>query len=133
MAISSKEFMFIANAIAFHSKAVRNKVGAVLVKNNRIISTGYNGTLEGLDNICEDEEGNTKDSVVHAEENAIINAYKNGITDLSDCELYVTLSPCANCCKLIYMSGITKVFYRDNYRIKIPYWAKLKIKFTKVK
>lgn len=132
MAISNKDLMAVASIIAACSKAERNKVGAVLVKDNRIISTGYNGTLEGLDNVCEDENGNTKDSVAHAEENAIINAYKNGISDLSNCVLYVTLSPCANCCRLIYQAGIQIVYYKKRYRLPIQDWARNKINFIKI-
>lgn len=129
--ITNEQFINIALEIAKSSKAERNKVGAILVKDNRVISTGYNGTIKGMTNKCEINNV-TQDYVVHAEENAIVNAYKNGINNLSDCKLYVTLSPCIHCCKFIALVGITEVYYRYAYRVNIPSWASKLIKFIKV-
>ncbi len=92
------------------------QVGAVLsTKDGRILSTGYNGTISGQENVCEDEEGNTKDLVLHAEQNVITHCAKNGIPT-KDTTMYVTLSPCQNCAKLIAQSGITKVIYGILYK-----------------
>ena len=107
-------YIEIAEIISKHSKAERKKVGAVLVKNNRIISIGYNGTPSGFDNTCE-ENGITKKEVIHAESNCITKcARSNESSDGSS--LYVTLSPCMECSKLIIQSGIKEVFYKEEYR-----------------
>jgi dCMP deaminase len=107
-------YIEIAETISKHSKAERKKVGAVLVKNNRIISIGYNGTPSGFDNACE-ENGITKKEVIHAESNCITKcARSNESSDGSS--LYVTLSPCMECSKLIIQSGIKEVFYKEEYR-----------------
>jgi dCMP deaminase len=107
-------YIEIAETISKHSKAERKKVGAVLVKNNRIISIGYNGTPSGFDNTCE-ENGITKKEVIHAESNCITKcARSNESSDGSS--LYVTLSPCMECSKLIIQSGIKEVFYKEEYR-----------------
>jgi dCMP deaminase len=97
----------------------RAKVGSVLVKDNRIVSNGWNGTVSGMDNCCEesDESGNlvTSKFVVHAEANCILFAAKSGIST-NGCSLYVTLSPCSECAKLIAQAGIKKVYYNEAYR-----------------
>jgi dCMP deaminase len=108
-------FMTIAEEVSKASSCKRNKVGAVIVKDDRIISIGYNGTPTGaISNCCEDGD-KTKDDVIHAEMNAILFAVKNGIST-KDCTLYVTLSPCKECAKNIIQSGIKKVIYKDLYR-----------------
>jgi dCMP deaminase len=111
------------------SKARRLKVGAVVVKDDRIISIGYNGTPPGWDNNCEDETGfvtdddgnvidrllKTKPEVLHAEENAIgklARSHESG----DGAAMFLTHAPCAQCAKLILVSGIRQVFYRDTYR-----------------
>ena len=93
----------------------RSQVGAVLAKDGRIISTGYNGTISGETNNCEDSAGNTVNTVVHAEENVIAFAAKYGIST-EGCTLYTTLSPCDRCAKLLIQAGITTVVYADEYR-----------------
>lgn len=93
----------------------RKKVGALIVKEKMIISDGYNGTPSGFKNQCEDHEGNTHWYVLHAEANAILKLARS----TQDCEgatLYVTLSPCQQCSKLILQSGIRRVVYSEAYR-----------------
>lgn len=113
-------FMDIAIRSSEMSYSRRKKVGAVFVRNRRILSTGFNGMPPNEDNNCEieDEFGNliTKKDVIHAEENAIIFANTIGI-DLSDSILYSTLSPCVNCAKLLIKNKIKTVFYDEEYRI----------------
>ncbi len=93
----------------------RRQVGALIVKNNMIISDGYNGTPSGFENICEDEGGYTKWYVLHAEANAI--AKVSGSTQSTkDATLYITLSPCKECSKLIFQSGISRVVYSKKYK-----------------
>ncbi len=93
----------------------RRQVGAIIVKNRMIISDGYNGTPTGFENICEDEEGYTKWYVLHAEANAISKV----AASTQSCEgatLYITLSPCRECSKLIHQSGIKRVVYQMAYK-----------------
>jgi len=104
--------MQIAKVVATNSKCERAKVGAVIVKDKRIIATGYNGTPRGTCNECE-ENNVTKPTVIHAELNAILNATTN---DLKDSTIYLTLSPCIKCAPFIVQKGITKVVYSKNYR-----------------
>ena len=110
-------FIDIATRYSSMSYANKKKVGAVIVKNNSIISDGYNGTPVGYDNTCEDETGKTHWYVLHAEANAILKLSKT----TQSCEgatLYVTLSPCKECSKLIIQAGIKKVIYKEEYRDK---------------
>lgn len=100
--------------IASHSKCKRRKVGAIIHKEGRIISTGWNGTPSGLSNTCEDLEGKTKGEVIHAEANAILFASKYGIA-LEGCTLVCSTAPCIECAKMIIQAGITKVNYLENY------------------
>lgn len=102
---------------ANNSYCKRRKVGALLVKDRMIISDGYNGTPAGFENICEDETGATKPYVLHAEANAISKIAKSGNSS-EGATLYVTASPCLECAKLIIQSGIKRVVYRDEYRLK---------------
>lgn len=93
----------------------RKKVGALIVKDRMIISDGYNGTPSGFENICEDENYETKWYVLHAEANAILKV----AASTQSCEgatLYITLSPCKECSKLIHQSGIKRVVYAKAYR-----------------
>ncbi len=110
-----KLYMNIAFQFAEQSYASRKKVGAILVKDNSIISDGYNGTPSGFSNKCEDENGNTHWYVLHAEANAILKVAKNS-SNCKDAVLYITMSPCKDCCKLIIQSGIKKVIYSERYR-----------------
>ena len=93
----------------------RRKVGALIVKDRMIISDGYNGTPTGMENICEDEENYTKWYVLHAEANAIMKVASSSLS-CSGATLYVTLSPCKDCSKLIYQAGIVRVVYVDQYK-----------------
>ncbi|RPG57436.1 MAG: dCMP deaminase family protein [Flavobacteriales bacterium TMED96] len=93
----------------------RRQVGAIIVKNRMIISDGYNGTPTGFENVCEDEDNYTKWYVLHAEANAILKVTSS--TQSSDgATLYVTLSPCRECSKLIHQSGISRVVYSEAYK-----------------
>lgn len=94
----------------------RRKVGAIIVKNNMIISDGYNGTPSGFDNICESEEGVTFPYVLHAEANAITKVARSNNSSKGS-TLYVTASPCMECSKLIIQAGIKRVVYSEHYRI----------------
>ena len=106
-------YMNIANEIANLSRCKRSKVGAIIVNNKNIISYGYNGTPSGFDNCCErHDEDVTLQEVIHAETNAILKAGKHA----EGSTLYVTLSPCVECCKLIKQSGIKKVYFKNLYR-----------------
>ncbi|MGI9530132.1 deoxycytidylate deaminase [Lutimonas sp.] len=97
------------------SHCKRKQVGALIVKGKMIISDGYNGTPTGFDNCCEDEDGSTKWHVLHAEANAILKV----ASSTQACEgatLYITLSPCKDCSKLIHQSGIKRVVYANAYK-----------------
>lgn len=98
-----------------NSYCQRRQVGALIVKDRMIISDGYNGTPRGFENVCE-EDGVTKPYVLHAEANAITKVAKSGNSS-AGATLYVTASPCMECSKLIIQSGITRVVYRDAYRL----------------
>lgn len=93
----------------------RKQVGAIVVKDRMIISDGYNGTPTGFDNICEDEEGYTKWFVLHAEANAI-SKVASSTQSCAGATLYITLSPCKECSKLIHQSGIIRVVYQNAYK-----------------
>ena len=101
---------------AENSYCERRKVGALVVKNNMIISDGYNGTPTGFENVCEDENNVSKPYVLHAEANAITKLARS--SNSSDgATLYVTASPCIECAKLIIQSGIKRVIYTEKYRL----------------
>jgi dCMP deaminase len=93
----------------------RKQVGALIVKGKMIISDGYNGTPTGFDNGCEDEEGNTKWHVLHAEANAILKV-ASSTQSCSGATLYITLSPCRECSKLIHQAGIKRLVYSKAYK-----------------
>ena len=95
----------------------RRQVGALIVKDKMIISDGYNGTPTGFENVCEDEENNTKWYVLHAEANAIMKVAAS-TQSCNGATLYVTLSPCRECSKLIFQSGIKRVVYIVEYKDK---------------
>ena len=115
-------YMDLANKLAKRSHCVKMHVGAVLCKDTRIISLGYNGTPAGTNNCDEEwpETGCPRDSkgscslALHAEENAILYAVKNG-AKLEGSILYTTLSPCIACARLIYSAGIKHVFFKHSY------------------
>lgn len=93
----------------------RRQVGALIVKGKMIISDGYNGTPTGFENICEDEAGNTKWYVLHAEANAILKV-AGSTQSCSGATLYITMSPCKDCSKLIHQSGIKRIVYHQAYK-----------------
>ena len=93
----------------------RKKVGALIVKDGTIISDGFNGTPKGFNNDCEDCDGNTHWYVLHAEANAILKVARS-TQNIEGSTLYVTLSPCRDCTKLIIQAGIKKVVYSEEYR-----------------
>jgi dCMP deaminase len=107
-------YLDLAKRVAEESYCKRLKVGAIIVKDGNIISFGYNGTPAGVDNCCE-RHGVTVAEVIHAEMNAILKAAKTGHS-VDGASLYLTLSPCVECAKLILQSGIKRVVYLDQYR-----------------
>jgi dCMP deaminase len=111
-----KKYLDIAKSISELSYAKRKKVGAIIVKDTMIISDGYNGTPTGFDNECEDSEGNTKWFTLHAEANAITKLVRYSGLPVDGSTLYITLSPCKDCCKLILQAGIKNVYYSELYR-----------------
>ncbi len=114
--ILDKRYLRMAAIWAENSYCVRRQVGALLVKNQMIISDGFNGTPAGFENVCEDSSGVTKPYVLHAEANAITKvARSNNSSDGST--LYVTASPCMECAKLIIQAGIKRVVFNELYRI----------------
>lgn len=112
-----KRYMRMAMIWAENSYCDRRKVGAILVKDNMIISDGYNGTPSGFENKCEDETGLTHPFVLHAEANAITKIARSG-NNSEGATLYVTSSPCIECSKLIIQSGITRVVFGEYYRLQ---------------
>jgi dCMP deaminase len=125
-------YMKTARLFAEHSSAVRKQVGAVIVKDDRIISIGYNGMPSGWDNICEyvadvhpsdprydynnfSKELKTRPEVIHAESNAIAKLAKSTESG-NGASMFITCAPCVECAKMIYQSGIKEVFYGEEYR-----------------
>jgi len=143
-------FMDTAERFAELSSAVRLQVGAVVVKDNRIISIGYNGMPSGWTNECEHvvdvaktdprydynnftKELKTKDEVIHAEANAILKLARDGESGYGS-SLFCTHAPCIHCAKLIHGAGISKVYYRDTYRdsIGLEFLEKCNIEIERV-
>ena len=93
----------------------RRQVGALIVKDKMIISDGYNGTPSGFENFCEDEEGYTKWYVLHAEANAILKV-ASSTQSCRGATLYITMSPCQQCSKLIHQAGIKRLVYHEEYK-----------------
>jgi dCMP deaminase len=142
-------YMDVAERFAQLSSARRLHVGAIVVKDDRIISIGYNGMPAGWDNNCEDEtvelysgyEGaihrtvlKTKPEVLHAETNAIAKLAKSNESGLG-ASMFITHAPCLDCAKLIYQSGISSVLYRDAYRDTggVTFLEKSGVEVTQVK
>jgi dCMP deaminase len=125
----NKAYMDVAERFAELSTARRLKVGAIIVKDNRIISIGYNGMPSGWDNNCEEEIGHvlddsgniietrlkTKEEVIHAEANAISKLASSNESG-KDADIFITHAPCMNCAKLIYGSGIKQVYFKNIYK-----------------
>jgi dCMP deaminase len=110
-----KAYLKMAQEWGKLSHCERRRVGALIVKNRMIISDGYNGTPTGFENPCEDDEGYTKWYVLHAEANAILKV----AASTQSCEgatLYLTLSPCQECSKLVHQAGIKRVVYHEAYK-----------------
>ena len=134
-------FMDTAERFAQLSSAKRLQVGAVVVKDNRIISIGYNGMPSGWDNTCENVVQHsddtvslvTKDEVIHAEANAISKLAKSGDSG-NGADIFCTHAPCIHCAKIIYGAGISKLYYRESYRDTdgIDFLTKCNIEVEKV-
>jgi len=120
--LNDKNFINIATEIARASKCVSKQVGAVIVKDDRILSTGYNGTPAGYENCCDHWDGKytpehhewSKTYEIHAEMNAIIWAARKGIS-IEGATIYVTLEPCSECSKNLIASGIKRIVYAKEY------------------
>ncbi|TPN86198.1 deoxycytidylate deaminase [Aquimarina algicola] len=110
-----KAYLRIAREWGKLSHCERKKVGAVIVKDRMIISDGFNGTPTGFENPCEDEEGYTKWYVLHAEANAILKV-ASSTQSCKGATLYITLSPCKECSKLIHQAGIKRIVYQFDYK-----------------
>jgi len=110
-----KAYLRMAHEWAKLSHCSRKKVGAIIVKDGIIISDGYNGTPSGFDNCCENEEGETQWYVLHAEANAILKLSRSHNSGHGS-TLYITLSPCKECSKLVLQAGITRVIFTKGYK-----------------
>lgn len=110
-----KAYLRIAKEWGKLSHCNRKQVGALIVKGRMIISDGFNGTPTGFENPCEDENGDTKWYVLHAEANAISKVAAS-TQSCKGATLYITLSPCKECSKLIHQAGIIRVVYKDGYK-----------------
>ena len=137
-----KTYMDVAESFAKLSSAVRLQVGAIVVKDDRIISIGYNGMPSGWDNCCEewngeDDWGNTilktKPEVLHAESNAVSKLAKSSESG-DGATMFVTHAPCIDCAKLVYQSGIDTVYYKNDYRSTqgLEFLTKSKVDVIKV-
>jgi dCMP deaminase len=112
-----QRYLKMAEIWSQNSYCKRRQVGALLVKDQMIISDGYNGTPAGFENVCEDEDNSTKPYVLHAEANAITKVAKSGNSS-DGATLYVTSSPCIECSKLIIQAGIKRVVFTESYRLE---------------
>ncbi len=115
-ALLDSRYLRMAKIWAENSYCKRRQVGALLVKDKMIISDGFNGTPVGFENICEEEDGQTKPYVLHAEANAITKVAQSNNSSIG-ATLYVTTSPCIECSKLIIQSGIKRVVFSEVYRL----------------
>ena len=110
-----KAYLRMAKEWAKLSHCQRKQVGAIIVKDRMIISDGFNGTPTGFENPCEDEEGYTKWYVLHAEANAILKV-ASSTQGCKGATLYLTLSPCRECSKLVHQAGIKRLVYMNGYK-----------------
>ena len=110
-----RAYIKMANEWSGLSHCDRKQVGAIIVKDGMIIADGYNGTPSGFDNCCENDSGETHWYVLHAEANAILKLARSN-NSAEGATLYITLSPCRDCSKLIHQAGIVRVVYRDDYK-----------------
>lgn len=130
-----KRYLEMARIWAQNSYCKRRQVGALIVKGRMIISDGYNGTPEGFENVCEDENNKTKPYVLHAEANAITKVAKSNNSS-EGATLYITTSPCMECAKLIIQSGIKRIVFCNNYRtddgIELLHRAGIEVKYLEM-
>ena len=112
-----KRYLRMASIWAENSYCKRRQVGALIVKDQMIISDGYNGTPSGFENVCEDEQNVTLPYVLHAEANAITKVAASSNSS-KGATIYVTSAPCIECSKLIIQSGIVRVVYSEKYRME---------------
>jgi dCMP deaminase len=105
-------FMTVARETSRLSYCVKNKVGSVIVKNNNILSIGYNSAVSGVDNCCEDNNGKTLGTILHSEENAIIECARQG-KKINGSIIFTTLSPCLKCARMIAQVGIKAVYFEE--------------------
>ena len=110
-----KAYLRIAREWGQLSHCNRKKVGAIIVKDRMIISDGYNGTPSGFENCCENKDGDTHWYVLHAEANAILKV-ASSTQSCDGATLYITMSPCKDCSKLIHQAGIKRVVYQSGYK-----------------
>ena len=110
-----KAYLRMALEWAQLSHCKRKKVGAIIVKNKMIISDGYNGTPSGFNNACENDNGETHWYVLHAEANAILKIASSN-HDCNGATLYLTMSPCKECSKLVHQAGIKRLVYLNGYK-----------------
>jgi dCMP deaminase len=110
-----KAYLRMATEWAKLSHCERKQVGAIIVKDRMIISDGFNGTPTGFENCCEDEAGDTQWYVLHAEANAILKV-ANSTNSCEGATLYLTLSPCKECSKLVHQAGIKRIVYNQGYK-----------------
>ncbi len=111
-----QRYLRMAAIWAENSYCARRQVGCLVVKGQRIISDGYNGTPSGFENVCEDEGGVTKPYVLHAEANAITKLARSH-NNSDGATIYITSSPCIECAKLIIQAGIKRVVFGEIYRL----------------
>ena len=125
--------MDLAVRISEESYATRLKVGAIAVKDNKVLGQGYNGTPPGWDNVCEDSDNKTKPEVIHAEQNLVCSVARSNESTVG-ATIFTTTAPCEECAKLIIASGFKDVYYKDLYRKDdgIKMLEKSGIKVTKV-
>lgn len=111
-----RRYLRMAAIWAENSYCLRRKVGALIIKDQRIISDGYNGTPSGFENVCEDDDNVTKPYVLHAEANAITKVAASSNSS-KGATIYITSAPCIECAKLIIQAGIKRVVYSEQYRV----------------
>jgi len=128
-----ERYLRMASVWAENSYCTRRQVGALLVKDQMIISDGYNGTPSGFENVCEDEDNKTKPYVLHAEANAITKVAKSNNSS-NGATLYVTSSPCIECSKLIIQAGIKRVVFSEQYHMNdgVELLERAKVEVVKV-
>lgn len=110
-----KSYMTCAEAFASQSYAKRKQVGAIAITPQDVMIYSWNGTASGDDNNCENEDGTTREEVLHAESNLVAKSAREGIS-LKGSTVVVTLSPCISCSKQLFQAGVERVIYKEDYR-----------------